>query len=501
MINRTAESQIKRHYLAVLAIMTTILAVHDLYYPSSYEGADGLRHYLVSRYSWKHPELFFYSWGKPFFTLITSPFSQFGLPGIKFFNLLCGIFTGWMLLNWRKEENSFPGIMRLLLLMSMPIYFFSLNSGYTEPLFGLMTIAAIRLALDGRSRLAGVVLSCLPYVRSEGYLFLPLFGLIFLIRREFVSIVLMMSFSVLLSVAGAPYFKSLFWIIRENPYDGTMAAIYGSGPWHHFLKSAPFMFGRVQAVLIPVGLFLMTIAWLKNERRQEIWLIAGTFVIYFGSHMIFWWKGLFNSLGLLRVMAAVAPSGALISWYAIEAFQLRLGLVLKRKLVQAIICLAIFIQPFIHEQFPLQLNPVEKTIDEAIAWYKKEFENNPPPKIYYLSPYMGHRLNIDVFDNRKVGEMWGLFPSIREWGWGVVPDSTIILWDNQLAANEGLAPLDSLIGSPYFRQLAIFKPLNEYIVLGGKSFEIRVFRKISPDSGRIVSSDTLDPVTDKLNQR
>ena len=58
---------------------------------ATFDAGDGIRHYLVSRYSWKHPDLLLYSWGKPFFTIVSSPFSQFGFMGMAVFNILCGI--------------------------------------------------------------------------------------------------------------------------------------------------------------------------------------------------------------------------------------------------------------------------------------------------------------------------------------------------------------------------------------------------------------------------
>src|SRR5260221_7997255 len=58
------------------------------YYGAIEYPGDGLRHYLVSRWCWKHTDLLFYHWGKPFFTLVTSPFSHFGHKGIQCFNLL-----------------------------------------------------------------------------------------------------------------------------------------------------------------------------------------------------------------------------------------------------------------------------------------------------------------------------------------------------------------------------------------------------------------------------
>ena len=46
-----------------------------------YDTGDGITHYLIARYSWDHPHQYLNMWGKPFFTLITSPVAQFRLKG------------------------------------------------------------------------------------------------------------------------------------------------------------------------------------------------------------------------------------------------------------------------------------------------------------------------------------------------------------------------------------------------------------------------------------
>jgi hypothetical protein len=56
-------------------------------------GGDSFSHYLISRYSWRHPELFLDGWGKPFFTLVSSPFTQLGWPGMIAFNAVTGVLT------------------------------------------------------------------------------------------------------------------------------------------------------------------------------------------------------------------------------------------------------------------------------------------------------------------------------------------------------------------------------------------------------------------------
>jgi ABC-type cobalt transport system substrate-binding protein len=87
----------QKHLLyAVTGLLFTIFLVIAAHTEGSYGGADSFQHYLISRYSWKHPHLLLDHWGKPLFTLLSSLFSQFGFYGIQCFNILIGMITAWL---------------------------------------------------------------------------------------------------------------------------------------------------------------------------------------------------------------------------------------------------------------------------------------------------------------------------------------------------------------------------------------------------------------------
>jgi hypothetical protein len=60
---------------------------------------DSSMHYLFARYAPSHPKLFFHHWAKPLFVLITCPAAQFGITGMKLFNLVLSAVT--MYVAWR----------------------------------------------------------------------------------------------------------------------------------------------------------------------------------------------------------------------------------------------------------------------------------------------------------------------------------------------------------------------------------------------------------------
>jgi ABC-type cobalt transport system substrate-binding protein len=79
-ILKKLQANLKEIYLVVflLIICAVVLITWSLKSTGSHAGADDLFHTEIAKYSWKYPHLLFDHWGKPFFTLIASPFAQFG---------------------------------------------------------------------------------------------------------------------------------------------------------------------------------------------------------------------------------------------------------------------------------------------------------------------------------------------------------------------------------------------------------------------------------------
>lgn len=159
----------------LLVALFTMFFLLSYFAEATYDGGDGIRHYLVSRYSWLHPELLVYSWGKPFFTVISSPFSQFGMFGMTVFNILCAIASSFFCFKIAQKLNLKYPFLAILFLCFTPIYFPTINSGLTEPFFGFILIFSIYLIFNKNFFWATLLISFLPFVRSEGYLIFPLF--------------------------------------------------------------------------------------------------------------------------------------------------------------------------------------------------------------------------------------------------------------------------------------------------------------------------------------
>jgi hypothetical protein len=477
------------------------LAYHS---DGTFDAGDGIRHYLVSRYSWIHPEQFLYSWGKPFFTIISSPFSQFGLLGINVFNIFCGIVSAFICFKIGiKLKLKYP-LLVVPFLFFTPCYFPTLNSGLTEPFFGLVLIVSIYLFFEKKYFFSVLLVSFLPFVRSEGNIIILLFFVMLLYRKKLWHLPLLAFGTFLYSVIGFFYYNDFFWIKNQNPYTGHNADIYGHGELLHFVKNHNFIWGTTLGVLFVAGCVAIFYALTRKKTAEkkdevssflpeELVLIYGSFILYFVAHSIFWWKGLVGSLGLLRVMAAIAPCSAFI---CLRGFNLFANPLFKKfrlleYLVIPVVLFFVIYSPFKHDYYPFRLDAEQTLLKQAGSWYKSSVFARK--KVYYLYPYFAHVLDVDPFDPNKVGELWGLYPSIREWGIDAIPDSTVIFWDGHFGPNECRIPLDTIMNDPNFQLIKSFKPETPFTVLGGYFFEIHVFLKTNrPKKLTSVSHELFD---------
>lgn len=453
----------------VSATITFILAYLS---EGTYESGDSINHFLIAKYAFKHPELLLDHWGKPFFTLLASPFAQFGFIGINTFNILCATTTGYIgyLLAQKLElKNAW---LAPLFILFVPIYYVTLISGLTEPLFALVLIASICLYAYNKKNAAAIVLSVLPFIRTEGFLLLPILGVLLIKEKNAKAFLLLGTGTLIYSIIGGIYFNDFLWILHNNPYKGAKH-IYGSGSLFHFIDKNEFILGIPLVVLFILGVLflfidLKTTTTAKNELR---FLICLSFTVYFIAHSIFWWKGIVGSLGLIRVMAGVTPLAALLALLGFEKTTDWIQNAKIKMTVTLLISMAIIIMPFKQHAFPRPLGYEDKVVQQACEWVKDEKLTNN--KIYYLYPYVAIFLNLDPFDKNKCDAIWGLpAKEIKN-----LPSGTLIIWDSHLAANEGGMALSSIHYPEEIKLLNKFE-CNPADVPGDKElFSVYVFVK------------------------
>ncbi len=138
-------------------------------------GADNITHYMIARYAFRHPELFLNAWGRPLFTIPAAPFAQFGLEGVKIFNCLAGLATAWLVYRIACRARLRNPDMAIILVIFTPLYLMMLPTAMTEVVFGLVVTLALFLFMRKSYIASAIVISFVPFARTEGFLFLPLY--------------------------------------------------------------------------------------------------------------------------------------------------------------------------------------------------------------------------------------------------------------------------------------------------------------------------------------
>jgi len=453
----------------------------------SIDMADSLIHFKIARQAFKQPEFFLDLWAKPLFTVLCSTFAQFGYMGAKFFNLLIAFITasvGYKLAKRLEIRNAF---LYPVFLLFFPIYAITMISSLTEILFGFVMLLAIYFFFENKFIWSAIVISFIPFARTEGFGVLAAFAFVFAINRNFRSIPFLLLGTLFFSLVGWSYYNDFFWTFTKIPYSNAGSTLYGSGNIFFYWKDSEWIFGTPLMLLITAGSFFIFYQIIKTMRKTNpfainpainelllIWMIFFGF-IFFQSFI--WYKGIMAVLGSHRFIASIAPVGALI---ALRGFDSIVRLTSTRKwvaILTSIIILFFVIQkPFILYHFPIKLDPESALFRDASKWLKNSPYSNR--KIFYANPFLFHFLEIDPYNKSKSDELTPSTIGFEEY----VPLGSIVIWDAHLSANEGKLPESRITHSPHFRLLKSFYPEIPFKVLGDRDYCVHLAEKILPVS-------------------
>lgn len=433
-------NQLAAFFLVLYAI---VLALCALLSEGTYGGGDSWLHFQMARFAPRHPELFLDQWGKPLYTTLACLPSQLGFIGIKFFNIACALFTAYLAFQMAKNQFTKYQWLAVVFVLSVPVYFVTMFSGLTESVFALCIMSAVYLFHRFRVMLACLVISFLPFIRSEGFLFLPLFGLLCIYYRRWWSLPFLTVGFVVFTLIGYFFLGNWNWVFGTNVYL-TKPTDYGHGPWYHFFETHSATFGWAYSFFLVIAIIAFTYRLVKDFRNRELHiqfvLLFGGLMVYFTAHSYFWYKGIFGSAGLDRVMAGVGPC---IGYSAFCGFQfLAKQSWMQSKLSKAILVLLViwvFIMPRYVYAFPFKLNSFEQMEMDAINYMKKNKLDQYP--IYYQDPFFPTKLKKDPFDDAS---------SLNLYQHGSKPfiPNSIIIWDSHLCPRESMLPLNVLEAQP-----------------------------------------------------
>jgi len=468
---------------SILTILFIIFVVIVFTTENSYGGDDNFAHFKFAYWGWKYPEMLFNHWGKPIFTLLISPFARFGFNGARIYNVIVGLLTAffsWKIAQHFKYNHSWVII---ILVLFTPIYFILMFTALTEVTFSFFMVLAVYLFFKEKHILSAIVLSFLPIVRTEGIFLIPLFILAWSLKRKFIAIPFLSVGFFIISLLGWQYHDGFWWLITEIPYTGSAKDIYGSGSLFHFADRSLQIFGFFIGIFFVIGILFSVFKWIKTDRfrlKENFYfllLVVGSFIVFYVAHSIAWWKGIGNSLGLIRVIGAVTPLAALTVMSSISVvFDYKRKWWNLTATVILIAILTIIIKDGIYwHRDGFNLSRSEKVLTRVADFIEVNKLNRH--KVYYFSEFLSFKLNLDPKDSSKSKQF---FPGILNSA-STIPDSSIIVWDAHFGPNEGRTQLEFLKSHPELVMLKEFKPAKPFKVLGGYDYEVVVFQKNNSD--------------------
>lgn len=437
--------------------------VSIIYFNGTAHEADSITHYLFAKHAFDSPKLFLNHWAKPLFVLLASPFAQVGFVGMKIFNCLLALLNFYLIFQISKYLIYRNPHLSILFLLFFPLYFVVLFSGLTEILFSSFILLGIYYILKNNLILSAIVVSFMPFVRSEGLIFLALFGIYFALCKNWKAFFCLLIGHGIYALAGVFAFNNALWVFTHIPY-ANLDSPYGEGKLFHFVEQFIYVTGIPLYILFWLGIIdnirrLVMKSYHKETKNLEVIIILGGFCCFFIAHSLFWYLGIFNSMGLKRVLVGVAPLAVLI---ALQGFNYITEILLCNKgLIKTIIRNGLIAYVII---FPFTSNPA------AIEWEKDmnlsvsqntalqvgdyiETQFKELPRLVYNDYYLSEAMNVTHFDINKRLDLTN--EHIDE-----IHTGDIIVWDNWHSVVDRNVHKEDLDNNSRFELLQEFEAMD-----------------------------------------
>jgi len=448
-----------------LSIVCVILSVIAFTTEGTGGGGDSIAHYFIARFSWHHSTLFFDHWGKPLYTIIASPFAQLGFSSIKLFNVLVTVFACHFSYLLAKHFNMKNAAWIVLLYFFSPETIRVTLSGLTEPLFALVLIMGLYFIVKKQRITGTIILSFLPFVRSEGLIILCLLFIYLVYIKQYRIVPWILLGHLMMSVAGIFVYHDLLWVFNKIPY-ARLDSVYGHGSWKHFIVQLYYIIGPIlyALVLISYIVFFTNVGKeFKLKIKDEViidkaFLLYGMFILFFVAHTVFWTLGIFGSLGLIRVFVGIIPIVALLSLEGfnnildfLDSFQLNRF----KKVMMVVVFAGLFFFCFINKKTFIDykhgfvLNEDQKAIAHEIVPYIKQ--KYPLYKPYFSDIGFAYFFDIDIFGKEGNHQLSDIWKSDK------LSDKDLIIWDSWFSRVEERIERDSIMNNKGLKLDTTFK--------------------------------------------
>ncbi len=440
-------------FVPIIMSFFIVMTVIAFIAPGTGDAGDSIGHFLHARYAFDYPIEFFNTWAKPLYVLLAAPFAHYGFTGVKFFNVIVATLSMTAIYFTAKRLQLLTSWLACVFFALAPMNIIITLSGLTEPLFACVLICGLCLVFYEHIIGGLILLSFLPFVRSEGFFMLiPVVAYMAIIKKPW-HILWLATGQIVYAIAGYFVYKNLLWYYIQNPY--FIKSQYGQGDAATFIVNMPVVIGFPLSLLLCVGFITIIYRFFKKNYIQNnelnisfvrLLLIWCLFFLYFLFHTLAWGFGLFSSFGMLRYMIGVVPLIAIICLAGFNKiaqlisfenkFWVKIGVVLVFIIIPTFLPIAHIDYYNWNRDFGLQPDQVAE--QKMAAYIKHKFPDYKNRTNYFDATYFAVVLDIYPFNPP------------HKWGWDVWKNDgskpgSYYLWDDWYSPREGPASLPGLL--------------------------------------------------------
>lgn len=467
--------RVRTFLLAAMGLLALLVVLSR----GDYQGGDTYQHFMISKWAFQHPYLFLDHWGKPFFTALMAPAAQVGYWAVKLQNLLFGFISAWYAFKIAQHLNFKWRWPAALMTICAPIFFVHLNSAMTEVLFSTVITVSVYWIMKEKWWKGALLLSFLPFVRTEGFVLIPFISLWFLWNKKWLPFLALGFGTIVYSVLGYFfYFHDLLWVFTRNPY-AVNVDFYGSGNWHHFISTNYVTWGVPMFIMLCVGVYQLVKRGASSSvrrlelYRQEVVLVFLPSMIFLLFHGLAWWLGKLASVGEIRVLASLMPLYAVLATRGmneVNTLLLQSGKRYAHRFLP-IYSVIILVMPFLFFPLPMPRRNSQVVMHEVSEWLEKH--DGRFNRIWYFDPQIAFEGDHDPFVQGNVRPYFpnDSIPSQR------LLTGDLMVWDAHFGDNEGRTPLALLTSDSSMVRVETFQPLKPFKTFDGNDYQVILFQK------------------------
>lgn len=434
-------------------------------------------HFLMARTAWVDHSYFVDVWGRPLFTSLFAPVALLGFIPSRFFALVISLAAAWQTYRLAGDLRMSRPWLVIPFLLGQQTFFELYTNLFTEPLFALVLVVALRCHISGRLKSGMAVASLLPLARPEGVFLCLVWGLwILILPAETSGDVVPLSKRVVNRLASTAILASgvvIWWFVAllltgdplfilHNWPATWHTDMYGHGTFLSYAQRSQEFAGVILIVPLILGL-------LRGFRSRNWMLITSAFLLLFLLHSIFVKYGLFGEAGFPRYMVSVAPAIAVLTlegWNTIFSVKI----LHPFAIVAGWVVVIFSILQSVHYLDSMIWARDAVAIDEMANWLEEQHPSLPG--LIWSNGRMCIILKRNLKDSPPAVNREKLLTLLEK-----APTGTIVFWDNEIGPNwfgTTSAEIEGrgyqLLASRHYSLPALIFPPGRFSEVPGASF-------------------------------